>query len=88
MTIPVGNVISFPEGVRASAAGSDRVGVLVEARDLMAGKLREAFASALPELEEELLTKGDVALGRVQRELFYDARNLSLIHISEPTRPY
>lgn len=75
MTIPVGNVISFPEGIRASSAGGDRVGVLVEARDLMAGKLREAFASVLPEVEEELLTKGDVALGRVQRELFYDTRN-------------
>ena len=70
MAVPGDNVIRFPEGVRGLTADFDRPQTLVRARDLMTQRLRVAFSSLLPQLEEELLTQGDVATGRAQRELF------------------
>ncbi|MEF8721045.1 MAG: DUF1631 family protein [Candidatus Accumulibacter necessarius] len=69
--VPANNVIRFPEGVRGALVDVDHPGVLTEARDLMGCKLRDAFRSVLPRVEEELLSKGDVACGRAQRVLFY-----------------
>ena len=76
MAVPGDNVIRFPEGVRGLTADFDRPQTLVRARDLMTQRLRVAFSSLLPQLEEELLTQGDVATGRAQRELFYGTREL------------
>ena len=40
-------------------------------------------------LNEELKAKGFITIaGRVNRQYFYERLYLSLIHISEPTRPY
>ena len=75
MVVPVDNVIRFPEGTRALSAEVDRPRTLVEARDLMAQKLREAFRSLLPQVAEEFLAKGDIAERRAQRELFYGTRD-------------
>ena len=76
MAVPVDNVIMFPDGVRDSTPDFGRSQTLVKARDLMAQELREAFRSLLPTLVEELLARGDVALGRSDRELFYGTRDL------------
>ena len=76
MAVPVDNVIMFPDGVRDSTPDFGRSQILVKARDLMAQELREAFRSLLPTLVEELLARGDVAVGRSDRELFYGTRDL------------
>jgi hypothetical protein len=76
MAVPLDNVIRFPDGARGSVADFDRSRTLVEARDLMAHKLREAFRSLLPKVEEDLMARGDVADGREQRQLFYGTKDL------------
>lgn len=76
MAVPVDNVIRFPDGVRGSVADYDRNRLLVEARDRMAHKLREAFRSVLPRVEEDLLSRGDVADGREQRQLYYGTKDV------------
>jgi len=75
MAAPLDNVIRFPDGARGSAAEIDRSRALVESRDLMAHKLREAFRALLPKIEEDLLAKGDVADGREQRQLYYGTKD-------------
>lgn len=75
MAVPLDNVIRFPDGARGSVADFDRSRTLVEARDLMAHKLREAFRSLLPKVEGDLLARGDVADGREQRQLFYGTKD-------------
>jgi hypothetical protein len=75
MAVPLDNVIRFPDGARGTVADFDRSRTLVEARDFMAHKLREAFRSVLPKIEEELLARGDIADGREQRQLFYGTRD-------------
>lgn len=76
MVSPLDNVIRFPDGARGSVEDFDRARILVEARDLMAHKLREAFRALLPNIEEELLSRGDVADEREGRLLFYGAKDL------------
>ncbi len=75
MAVPLDNVIRFPDGARGSVADFDRSRTLVEARDFMAHKLREALRSVLPKIEEELLARGDIADGRDQRQLFYGTKD-------------
>jgi hypothetical protein len=75
MAVPLDNVIRFPDGARGTVADFDRSRTLVEARDFMAHKLREAFRSVLPKIEEELLARGDIADGREQRQLFYGTKD-------------
>lgn len=76
MAVPLDNVIRFPDGARGSVADFDRARMLAETRDLMAHKLREAFRSMLPKLEEALLARGDVADGRASRQLFYGTKDI------------
>lgn len=68
------NVIPFPDGGRGPAAGSDRGRTLAESRDLVAQKLREVLRALVPALEEDLLSRGDVADEREQRNFYYGAR--------------
>ncbi|MBK7676253.1 MAG: hypothetical protein IPJ27_16730 [Candidatus Accumulibacter sp.] len=71
MGVPDDNVIRFPEGMRGSTAEFDRPQALIKARDRVTQGLRVAFSALLPQIEQELLARGDVATGRAQRELFY-----------------
>lgn len=75
MAATVDNVIRFPDGIRGSVADYDRSRLFAEARDRLAHKLREALRAALPQIEESLLSLGDVADGREQRQLYYGAKD-------------
>lgn len=76
MAVPLDNVIRFPDGARGSVADFDRSRTLVEARDFMAHKLRDALRSLLPKVEEGLAARGDISDGREQRQLFYGAKDV------------
>ncbi len=67
------NVIQFPDAMRDPAGGSDRARTLRASRDFMAQKLREALRALLPEIDEEMLTRGDLADERELRSLYYGA---------------
>lgn len=76
MAAAADNVIRFPDGVRGSVADLDRHRTLIAARDIMAQRLREALRSMLAEVEEDLLTLGDVADQREERNFYYGGREL------------
>jgi hypothetical protein len=76
MASSIDNVIRFPDGARGSVADFDRSRILVEARDLMAHKLREAFRALLPGVEEVLLGLGDVADERDARQRYYGTKDV------------
>jgi hypothetical protein len=67
------NVIQFPDPTRDPVVGSDRALSLKASRDFLAQKLREAMRALLPEIEEEMLTRGDLADERAPRNLYYGA---------------
>jgi len=75
-TVATDNVVRFPESIKGSIGGRDRLRTLKESRDLVAQKLREAVRALVAELQEELGTKGDVADERDQRNFYYGGREL------------
>jgi hypothetical protein len=70
------NVIRFPDVARDPAIGADRARTFKASRDLLAQKLREALRALLPEIDEEMLTRGDLADEREQRNLYYGAHEI------------
>jgi hypothetical protein len=67
------NVIQFPDATRDPVSKPDRARTLTVSRDFLAQKLREALRSLLPEIDEEMLTRGDLADERERRNLYYGA---------------
>jgi hypothetical protein len=67
------NVIQFPDSGRDPAPWSDRARTLKASTDHLAEKLRAAWRAMLPEIDEDLLTRGDLADERAQRNLYYGA---------------
>ena len=65
------NVIKFPEAGRDPAPWSDRARTLRASNDHLAQKLSAALASMLPEIDEDLLTRGDLADERERRQHYY-----------------
>jgi hypothetical protein len=63
------NVIKFPAGGRFPTLPGERI--LVESRDLVARRLREALRAMLEHVAEQLLKRGDVADDREQRNFLY-----------------
>ena len=76
MAAAADNVIRFPDGVRGSVADLDRHRTLIAARDIMAQRLREALRTMLAEVEEDLLSLGDIADQREERNFYYGGREL------------
>lgn len=70
------NVIQFPDANRDTAGGPDRSRTLKASTDLLAQKLREALRALLPEVNEEMLTRGDLADEREQRNAYYGAHEI------------
>lgn len=70
------NVIQFPDTGRNSAARADRAPILKASSDYLARKLRAALRAMLPEIDEDLLTRGDLADEREQRQLYYGAHDV------------
>lgn len=70
------NVIRFPDATRDPVVGSDGAPSLKGPRDFLARKLRESIRSLLPEIEEEMLTRGDLCDERTERNLYYGAAEL------------
>jgi hypothetical protein len=70
------NVIRFPDATRDHVIGADRAPTFKTSRDLLAQKLREAWRALLPEIDEEMLTRGDLADERELRNLYYGAHEI------------
>ena len=70
------NVIRFPDAGREQAEWSERLRTLKASNDYLAKKLSSAWRLMLPEIDEELLTRGDLADERGQRQLYYGAHDV------------
>lgn len=70
------NVIPFPDGGRGTASALALPPLLRECRELMGQKLRETLRGWLPILEEDLLTRGDLADSAERRSFFYGGRQI------------